>query len=242
MMGDFNEVRLQSDRFGSVFHARDTEDHWLKDDKFQHEEQSKWAKIGFMRIRLSCNSKKLWNCLGLNAADVVGYGYLLVHIRIPKSERNWSQGRRPWKRLLGEVTMVLFESFFACIASKSDHVNNGDAMFLGFSVSTEGSTETHFVENWSFTSFGIRHVKPRIINLHNVLDNTVTKNPDIEVPTDIRNHDKSHKKVGSVVGVLGPVFFCAILIVFGYVSVKKLKEGKTEINMQAELFNGSEIV
>nr|GFB05920.1 RNA-directed DNA polymerase, eukaryota [Tanacetum cinerariifolium] len=25
MMGDFNEVRLQSDRFGSVFHARDAE-------------------------------------------------------------------------------------------------------------------------------------------------------------------------------------------------------------------------
>nr|GEU50114.1 probable L-type lectin-domain containing receptor kinase S.7 [Tanacetum cinerariifolium] len=70
-----------------------------------------------------------------------------------------------------------------------------DAMFLGFSGSTEGSTETHFVENWSFTSFGIQHVKPRIINLHNVLDNTVTKNPGIEVPTDIRNHDKSHKNI-----------------------------------------------
>ncbi|GKA17460.1 probable L-type lectin-domain containing receptor kinase S.7 [Tanacetum coccineum] len=113
-----------------------------------------------------------------------------------------------------------------------------DAVFLGFSASTEGSTETHFVENWSFTSFGIQHVKPHIINLHNVLDNAVTKNPGIEVPTDIRNHGKSHKKVRLVVGVLGPVFFCAILFVFGYISVKKLKEGKTEINMQAELLKG----
>ncbi|KAK1440261.1 hypothetical protein QVD17_06086 [Tagetes erecta] len=114
-----------------------------------------------------------------------------------------------------------------------------EIMYLGFSASTEGSTETHLIHNWSFTSFGIRHSKPRISNPHNVTDNTVSnaKNPVIEVPVSA-NHDKHRKKIGLVIGVLGPVFFCSVLIVFGYISVKKWRESKTDMNIQAELLTG----
>ncbi|KAI3810274.1 hypothetical protein L1987_19885 [Smallanthus sonchifolius] len=110
-----------------------------------------------------------------------------------------------------------------------------EVMYLGFSASTEGSTETHFITNWSFTSFGIRHVKPRITNPHNVTDNTVSKNPTIEVPIDRNKH---HKKFGLAVGILGPVFFCSILVVFGFISFKKWRETKTDMNIQAELLTG----
>ncbi|KAK9057223.1 hypothetical protein SSX86_024590 [Deinandra increscens subsp. villosa] len=113
-----------------------------------------------------------------------------------------------------------------------------EVMYLGFSASTEGSTETHFIANWSFTSFGIRRSKPRITNPHNVADNTVSKNPAIEVPTDVSNHSKHHKKIGLAIGVLGPVFFCSVLVVFGYVSFKKWRESKTDMNIQAELLTG----
>ncbi|XP_071699024.1 probable L-type lectin-domain containing receptor kinase S.7 [Rutidosis leptorrhynchoides] len=113
-----------------------------------------------------------------------------------------------------------------------------DVMYLGFSASTEGSTETHYVENWSFTSFGIRHLNPRITNPHNVTDNTISKNPRIEVPNDPSNHSDHHKRIGLAVGILGPVFFCSVLVVFGYISVKKLKRAKTEMNIQAELLTG----
>ncbi|KAJ0733854.1 putative protein kinase RLK-Pelle-L-LEC family [Helianthus annuus] len=113
-----------------------------------------------------------------------------------------------------------------------------EAMYLGFSGSTEGSTEKHFVTNWSFTSFGIRHPKPRIGNPHNVSDDTVAKNPAIEVPNDVGDRNKKHKKIGLAVGVLGPVFFCSVLVVFGYVSVKKWRESKMDMNIQAELLTG----
>nr|XP_043622233.1 probable L-type lectin-domain containing receptor kinase S.7 [Erigeron canadensis] len=107
-----------------------------------------------------------------------------------------------------------------------------DFMYLGFSASTEGSTDTHNVENWSFTSFGIRHLRTP----HNVTDNTV--NAGIQVPPDTSSN---HKRVGLAVGILGPVFFCAVLVVFGYFSIKKLKgkkDNKTEMNIQAELLTG----
>ncbi|KAD3067320.1 hypothetical protein E3N88_35200 [Mikania micrantha] len=110
-----------------------------------------------------------------------------------------------------------------------------EIMYPGFSGSTEGSTETHTVTNWSFTSFGIRHAKPRISRPHNVTDNTVSKNPAIEVPTDAGNR---HKKIGLAIGILGPVFFCSVLIVFGYISFKKWRETKTDMSIQAELLTG----
>ncbi|KAI3769198.1 hypothetical protein L6452_00298 [Arctium lappa] len=111
-------------------------------------------------------------------------------------------------------------------------------MYLGFSASTEGSTETHFIENWSFTSFGIRHLDPRIHNPHNVSDNTVSKNPTIGVPEDDRNNNNHHKKIGLTIGILGPVFFCGVLVVFGYISFKKWNRVKTDMNIQAELLTG----
>ncbi|CAI9295444.1 unnamed protein product [Lactuca saligna] len=113
-----------------------------------------------------------------------------------------------------------------------------EVMYLGFSASTEGSTETHFIESWSFTSFGIRHLNPRITNPHNVTDNTVSKNPAIDVPNDATNNNKHHKKMGLALGILGPVFFCAALVVFGYLSFKKWRGTKTDMNIQAELLTG----
>ncbi|KAI7740759.1 hypothetical protein M8C21_001192 [Ambrosia artemisiifolia] len=114
-----------------------------------------------------------------------------------------------------------------------------EVMYVGFSGSTEGSTETHFVTDWSFTSFGIRRVKPRIGSPHNVTENTVSKNPGIGVPgEDGDGNNKGNKKVGLVVGVVGPVFFCAVLVIFGYVSVKKWRESKMEVNIQAGLLSG----
>ncbi|XP_076927554.1 putative L-type lectin-domain containing receptor kinase S.7 [Bidens hawaiensis] len=113
-----------------------------------------------------------------------------------------------------------------------------ELMYVGFSGSTEGSTETHFITNWSFTSFGIRRVKPRITNPHNVTDNTISKNPEIEVPGEVGNRSNRHKKIGLTVGILGPVFFCSVLIVFGYVTVRKWREAKTDMNIQAELLTG----
>ncbi|MCD7456026.1 hypothetical protein HAX54_030499 [Datura stramonium] len=47
-------------------------------------------------------------------------------------------------------------------------------MYVGFAASTEGSTELHFIENWSFQTFGFSPVRPRSNHSpHNVSDNSV---------------------------------------------------------------------
>lgn len=104
-------------------------------------------------------------------------------------------------------------------------------MYLGFSASTDGSTETHLIENWSFKSFGIKHFNPRIKDPHNVTDNTVVKNP----PIYDSGNDNFRKKIRFGLEVSGPVFLFAVLVFFGYISVKKLKSIRSEMNIKSEV-------
>ncbi|KAK4487430.1 hypothetical protein RD792_005933 [Penstemon davidsonii] len=109
-----------------------------------------------------------------------------------------------------------------------------DFMFVGFSASTEGSTELHYVENWSFQTLGFRPVRPRI-HPHNVSDNAVPLRPPIPVSD---SGSRNHKRVGLGLGIGFPAFFCAVLVVFGWVSVKKWRGSKEEKNLKAELVTG----
>ncbi|KAI3703077.1 hypothetical protein L6452_28832 [Arctium lappa] len=104
-------------------------------------------------------------------------------------------------------------------------------MFLGFSASTEGSTETHLIENWSFKSFGIKHFNPRINDPHNVTDNTVVKTP----PVYDSGNDNFRKKIGFGLEVSGPVCLFGVLVLFGYISVKKWRSIRTEMNIKSEV-------
>ncbi|KVI02333.1 Concanavalin A-like lectin/glucanase superfamily [Cynara cardunculus var. scolymus] len=102
-------------------------------------------------------------------------------------------------------------------------------MYLGFSGSTEGTTETHLIENWSFKSSGLKHFNPRINDPHNVTDNTVVKRPPVSDSGDFR------KKIQFGLEVSGPVFLFAVLVFFGYISVKKWKSIRIEMNIKAEV-------
>ncbi|KAI5674694.1 hypothetical protein M9H77_15058 [Catharanthus roseus] len=114
----------------------------------------------------------------------------------------------------------------------SDHLNN--SMYLGFSASTEGSTELHSIENWSFQTRGFRPIRPTI-HPHNVTDNSVPLKPSIPVSDSSNGH---HRRLGLGLGIAGPAFFCAVLVVFGWISVKKWKGIKTEKLLKAELVTG----
>ncbi|PIN08110.1 Serine/threonine protein kinase [Handroanthus impetiginosus] len=107
-------------------------------------------------------------------------------------------------------------------------------MFVGFSASTEGSTELHFIENWGFKTLGLHPARPRI-HSHNVSDNSVPLRPPIPVSDSGNRH---HKKIGLALGIGFPSFFCAVLVVFGLFSVKKWKGTKTEKSLKAELMAG----
>ncbi|EYU33707.1 hypothetical protein MIMGU_mgv1a022261mg [Erythranthe guttata] len=110
-------------------------------------------------------------------------------------------------------------------------------MFVGFSASTEGSTELHYIENWSFRTLGFSQIRPRI-NPHNVTDTTVPPlNPPPQIPVSDSNN-RRHKSIGLGLGIGIPSFFCVVLVVFGYVSVKKWKGTKTEKILKSELITG----
>ncbi|CAH1444287.1 unnamed protein product [Lactuca virosa] len=107
-------------------------------------------------------------------------------------------------------------------------------MYLGFSASTEGSTETHLIKHWKFKSYGVEYFNPRINNPHNVTDNTIFTSPLIGFRVD--SHIKQYRKLIQLgLEVSGTVFVFAILALFGYISVKKWREIKTEINIKSEV-------
>ncbi|KAK4420848.1 putative L-type lectin-domain containing receptor kinase S.7 [Sesamum alatum] len=108
-------------------------------------------------------------------------------------------------------------------------------MFAGFSASTEGSTELHHIENWSFQTTGFRPVRP-IIHPHNVSDSSVPLKPPAIPVSDSGN--RHHKTIGLALGIGCPAFFCAVLVVFGWVSVKKWRGIRTEKSLKAELVTG----
>ncbi|XP_057975361.1 probable L-type lectin-domain containing receptor kinase S.7 [Malania oleifera] len=110
-----------------------------------------------------------------------------------------------------------------------EHLNG--PMYVGFSASTEGSTELHVIENWTFRTFGLRSR----LHSHNVSDSSVTVNSPITVSDSAKKH---RKRLGLGLGIAGPAFFCVALVAFGYASVRKWKGIKTEKSFKAELMAG----
>ncbi|GMN62341.1 hypothetical protein TIFTF001_031417 [Ficus carica] len=107
-------------------------------------------------------------------------------------------------------------------------------MYVGFSASTEGSTELHLIENWSFRTYGFSTLRSRL-HPHNVSDNTVTLTPMIPEKNSSSNHNK---RLGLGLGIAGPVFFFVALVVFGYVSTRRLKSIRTQKSFKQEILTG----
>ncbi|KAJ6417036.1 hypothetical protein OIU84_002850 [Salix udensis] len=111
-------------------------------------------------------------------------------------------------------------------------------MYVGFSGSTEGSTELHLVANWSFRTSGFPPANPNPNpNPHNVSDSssvTVTT-PIIPVSNAA---SKRHKSLVLGLGIAGPAFFCASLMAFGYISVRKWQKIRRVKSLKAELVTG----
>ncbi|KAL4312459.1 hypothetical protein GQ457_01G007130 [Hibiscus cannabinus] len=109
-----------------------------------------------------------------------------------------------------------------------------DDMFVGFSASTEGSTEVHLIHSWRFKTFGFLPVRPKS-HPHNVSDSSVTEISELPVSNSTKKH---HNRLGLGIGIAGPAFFFVVLAVFGYVSVKKWKDMRVEMGLTAEILTG----
>ncbi|KAK6947096.1 Legume lectin domain [Dillenia turbinata] len=103
-------------------------------------------------------------------------------------------------------------------------------MFVGFSASTEGSTELHLIQNWSFHTSGFPPIRP-FLKPHNVSVNSVTFPPPIPVSKSENNH---HKRLALGFGIAGPAFFFVVLATFGYFTMKKWRGIKNQDGFKAE--------
>lgn len=112
-----------------------------------------------------------------------------------------------------------------------------ELMFVGFSAATEGSTELHYVENWSFHTKGFRPVRPKPrLHPHNVSENTV---PTLTSPLPVSDSGNTHhKRIRLGLGIGIPAFFCVVLVVFVWFSIKKWRRVKAEKGLKPELMAG----
>ncbi|XP_050370142.1 probable L-type lectin-domain containing receptor kinase S.7 [Argentina anserina] len=106
-------------------------------------------------------------------------------------------------------------------------------MYVGFSASTEGSTELHQVENWSFRTSGFVPARPTL-HPHNVSDTYVIVSPRLPAP----DSGDGRRRMGLGLGIGMPAVFCVALAVFGVLSVRKWREMRRVKSFKAEVVAG----
>ncbi|KNA23839.1 hypothetical protein SOVF_020640 [Spinacia oleracea] len=114
----------------------------------------------------------------------------------------------------------------------SEHLK--EFVYVGFSGSSEGSTELHLIESFGLQIFGFFPVRPHF-RTHNVSDSSVIITPPPRLESNSKNH---RKRIGLALVIAGPVFCCVVLIVFGYVSAKKWEKIKKQKSFKAEMVTG----
>lgn len=94
-----------------------------------------------------------------------------------------------------------------------------EAVYVGFSASTEGSTQQHTIKEWTFQTFGF----PSTANA-SAFSNATNNVSEQAVPGAATSGAVSKKRVGLAIGILGPVALAIAFVFFAWVSVKKLIE------------------
>lgn len=91
-------------------------------------------------------------------------------------------------------------------------------MYVGFSASTEGGTEVHTIESWSFRTFGFPAIDGHRQSSHNISNGSWSAFPTSPVVDEGKS---SHKMTVLCLGMVGLVFFGIALIMFAFMLVRK---------------------
>lgn len=110
---------------------------------------------------------------------------------------------------------------------------NGE-MYVGFSGSTEGSTEIHLIENWSFKTSGFLPVRSKSNHPHNVSDSSLV--PPLAIPRSTSR--KRHRHNNLAIAISCPVIFCFALLAFGYLTLKRWRLVKANKELKTEQITG----
>ncbi|KAE8777280.1 putative L-type lectin-domain containing receptor kinase S.7 [Hordeum vulgare] len=96
-----------------------------------------------------------------------------------------------------------------------------EAMYVGFSASTEGSTQQHTIKEWTFQTFGL----PPATNASTFTNATSNvSEPAVPGVAAASGGATSKKRFGRAITILGPVALAVAFVFFACVSVKKLAE------------------
>ncbi|XAR67359.1 Non-specific serine/threonine protein kinase [Bertholletia excelsa] len=169
------------------------------------------------------------NVISIKTADPASQG---IDLKSGNSITAWIDYRSDQKQISVFMSYTGFkpdEPLLTVDIDLSDYLKQ--FMYVGFSASTEGSTELHLLQTWRFQTSGFRPVRPRV-HPHNVSDSSVI---DSDPPIPVPGSHKHHRRVGLGFGIAGPAFFCAFLIVFGWVSVRRWKSTKRQKSFRMEL-------
>ncbi|XP_051203701.1 probable L-type lectin-domain containing receptor kinase S.7 [Lolium perenne] len=96
-------------------------------------------------------------------------------------------------------------------------------MYVGFSASTEGSTQQHTIKEWTFRTFGLPSPATTTTNASSATGNDSEHAPPSVVTTNASAATRK-KRFGLAISILGPVALAAAFAFFAWVSVKKLLE------------------
>ncbi|CAA6670694.1 unnamed protein product [Spirodela intermedia] len=111
-------------------------------------------------------------------------------------------------------------------------------MYVGFSASTEGSTEVHAILDWSFRTFGLPEG-----NLSSPAANSSSDGSPGGVipamPISSPERRSSHRKLSLALVIAGPVvFFCLVFSLVAWVSLMKLIRLRKRERFTPELLKG----
>ncbi|WOG98495.1 hypothetical protein DCAR_0417838 [Daucus carota subsp. sativus] len=167
----------------------------------------------------------------IKTADVISIGIDLKSGNLITAWIDYESVEKSLKVFLSYSGTKPFDPLLAVDVDLSEYLR--EFKYVGFSASTEGSTEIHLLENWSFSTFGVKSSRPRFPP-YNVSDNSVVRKP----PIPVSGSGNKHKRLGWGLGIAGPALFCVFLGLFGYISVKKWKGMRMDKSIKADLLTG----
>lgn len=110
-----------------------------------------------------------------------------------------------------------------------------ETAYVGFSASTEGSTELHQLVSWRFQSNGSIPATSPKFHSRNVSDSFVSATEDIHKKSSNNSSSKHDKRLGLGIAIAGPAFFCVVLVSLGCISVRKWRNSSTQKRVKTEL-------
>ncbi|KAF3331416.1 putative L-type lectin-domain containing receptor kinase S.7 [Carex littledalei] len=103
--------------------------------------------------------------------------------------------------------------------------NFADFMYVGFSASTEGSTELHMIRDWTFQTFGFPSINLSSSATPNSTNGSLGIIPNITINS---SNVTSRKRLTLALGILGPLALCLGFVLFMWVTIKKIIEFTTK--------------